>query len=67
MIAEDTQIGRELSLLDRYLTVWIFIAMALGVWLGSLAPEGVAAFNQALTVGQHTNLLMYPAPGQGQI
>jgi arsenite transporter len=48
----------KLSLLDRYLTVWIFAAMALGVLLGFLFQDGIAAFNRALTVGEHTNMLI---------
>jgi ACR3 family arsenite efflux pump ArsB len=32
-------ITRKLSFLDRYLTVWIFAAMALGIGLGYLVPE----------------------------
>jgi ACR3 family arsenite transporter len=40
----------KLSFLDRYLTVWIFLAMALGVALGSLAP-GVPQAIERLSVG----------------
>ncbi|MEI4506115.1 ACR3 family arsenite efflux transporter [Sphingopyxis sp. CCNWLW253] len=60
-------IKREpLSFLDRYLTLWIFLAMALGVWLGSTF-DGLPAAIDALSVGS-TNipiaigliLMMYP-------
>lgn len=48
----------RLSFLDRFLTIWIFAAMALGVSLGYFFQEGIDAFNAALTVGEHTNLLI---------
>lgn len=41
----------SLSFLDRYLTVWIFAAMTLGVVLGWLAPEAVHAFNLKFSIG----------------
>lgn len=51
-------VGGELGLLDRYLTVWICTAMAAGVALGYVFQAPVEAFNERMTVGGHTNLLI---------
>jgi len=48
--------SKRLSFLDRYLTLWIFAAMALGTLLGTVFT-GLPAALDALSIG-HTNLLI---------
>ena len=44
-------LSKRLSFLDRYLTLWIFLAMGLGVLLGWLSPAAVHSFNTKFSVG----------------
>lgn len=58
--------SQRMNFLDRYLTVWILLAMAVGVGIGVLFPQ-VAQWNESMSVGS-TNiplaigliLMMYP-------
>ena len=61
-------IVRKLSFLDRFLTLWIFLAMAIGVllgyaapavgdWIGSLKPEGSQT---SIPIALGLILMMYP-------
>jgi arsenite transporter len=61
-------IARKLSFLDRFLTLWIFLAMGAGVllgyfapgvgdWIGSLRPEGTQT---SVPIALGLILMMYP-------
>jgi ACR3 family arsenite transporter len=60
-------VAKRLSFLDRYLTVWIFGALGVGVTLGYLWPEAIQSLNESTQVGTTSIpiavgliLMMYP-------
>ncbi|KAL0936442.1 arsenite efflux transporter [Colletotrichum truncatum] len=63
---EESSIFKSLSILDRFLAVWIFLAMLIGILLGNFVPSAGPALQQGKFVGVSVPIavgllvMMYP-------
>eukprot|EP01136_Pigoraptor_vietnamica_P036912 Opistho-1_new@104131 len=61
LINENTIMAEDpghISVMDRYLTVWIFLAMISGAGVSHFFQGSIEGINDMFTVGGHTNLLL---------
>lgn len=54
---------KALGWLDRFLALWIFLAMAIGIILGNFVPSTGAALQKGKFVGVSVPIGKFPLPG----
>jgi ACR3 family arsenite transporter len=58
----DIPTFKALGWLDRFLALWIFLAMALGIILGNFVPNTAEALEQGTFVGVSVPIGLSPSP-----
>lgn len=59
--AKHTSAFKQLGILDRFLAVWIFLAMAIGIILGNFVPNTGPALQRGKFVGVSVPIGEFPA------
>ncbi|GKT89653.1 arsenical-resistance protein [Colletotrichum tofieldiae] len=58
--AQVSSLFKSLGILDRFLAVWIFLAMLIGILLGNFVPNAGPALQQGKFVAVGLLVMMYP-------
>jgi ACR3 family arsenite transporter len=64
---------KKLSFLDRYLTLWIFVAMTVGIGIGYFSPAvpsiitGLSVGTTSIPIAIGLILMMYPPARKGEV
>lgn len=64
---EKESVFKALGWLDRFLAIWILLAMVVGVLLGNFVPEAAAALEKGEFVGVSVPIGKFPSKAKFQV